>query len=88
MYTSATLPKYSIFAEITNDVLKFDGFIFRRSGEYKDTTYWSCPIRYAGAQCRCRVITEIINGYEMIKTLKGTHKHVDSKSFKKIPFRV
>lgn len=78
MYTSATLLKYPIFAEITDDVLKFDGFLFRRSGEYKNTTYWSCFMRYTGAQCRCLIKTEIINGYEMIKTkrgLKGLHTH-------------
>lgn len=75
MYTSATIPKYSIFAEITGEFLKFDGFIFRRTNEYKDTMYFRCIKKYARTRCNCRVITEVINGYQMIKTLKGTHKH-------------
>lgn len=78
LYTSATLPKYSIFAEITDDILKFDGFIFRKTNEYKDTSYWRCISKYASCRCNCRVITEIINGYQMIKTLKGTHKHTSN----------
>lgn len=84
--TAANLRQYSIFARITNDdILLFDGFMFRKYNSYRESTYWQCTKKNLKPQCPCRIITELINGYQMIKTLKGTHNHPHSpKQYERI----
>lgn len=84
--TAANLRQYSIFARITNDdILLFDGFMFRKYNSYKESTYWQCTKKNLKPRCPCRLITELINGYQMIKTQKGAHNHAHSpKQYEKI----
>lgn len=58
-----------------DDILLFDGFTFRKHNEYRESSYWQCTQKKLKPRCPCRLITELINGYQMIKSQKGKHNH-------------
>lgn len=55
--------------------LVHDGHIYRKTMEYFNKRYWLCQ-SYNTTGCKARVISQRINGREMVKIKSSIHSHV------------
>lgn len=90
MYFSFRFPStidFRHFAQIENIenrmFLIYNGERFFEDGHNgKGRRYWRCR-RTTGFACKARMVTNLVNGYEMMKIQNGVHDHVTRKAKKK-----
>lgn len=54
--------------------LFYDNFRFVKNRIVGEVTHWKCSV-YQSTNCRSRVSTRMINGYEMMKITNPHHNH-------------
>lgn len=62
-------------------------FKFIRDRVDKGRNYWRCRHSFK-YNCKARVVTKLINGYEMMKIRNGEHDHSEIRKPKKVKRRV